>query len=120
MLKKVRLRERTYNYSFRGKVQILFSIIQTFRRNFEEFKCDTVSASGFLFFFFFLVKLPKQSRLIFTTLLNVYLFLSLYSCFFFYKDLKPFTVILESKELMKQMSSYIYINIYMYVVFTPL
>lgn len=38
--------------------------------------------------------------------------------FFFYKDLKPFTVILESKELMKQMSSYIYIYIYVCGVYT--
>lgn len=124
MLKKVRLRERTYNYSFRGKAQILFSIIQMFRRNFEEFKCDAVSASGFFYLFFWSSYQNSPDCWFFffvlffyTILLNVYLFFSLQLIFFFYKDLKPFTVILESKELIKQMSSFIYIYIYVFGVY---
>lgn len=84
MLKKVRLRERTYNYSFRGKAQILFSIIQTFRRNFEEFKCDTVSASGFLFFsFFFFGQVTKTVQIDFYNSAKcIFVFVSLQLIFF--------------------------------------
>lgn len=72
------------------------------------------------FFSFFFGQVTKTVQIDFYNSAKcIFVFVSL-QLIFFYKDLKPFTVILESKELMKQMSSYIYIFIYMYVVFTPL
>lgn len=67
----------------------------------------------FFFFFFFFGQVTKTVQIDFYNSAKcIFVFVSLQLIFFFYKDLKPFTVILESKELMKQMSSYIYIYLY--------
>lgn len=73
----------------------------------------------FFFFFFFFGQVTKTVQIDFYNSAKcIFVFVSLQLIFFFYKDLKPFTVILESKELMKQMSSYIYIYIYVCGVYT--